>query len=290
MDKKELSIFIFAILVTGFYLIFYQLNLTMASTNIDAINRWTWNDVSNWIDFYSTNTVTVYGTRLEGYASSSIGYIAFNCASTPNGNICGGSAGNWKVSNDGNGNLTGWAWNDGIGWISFDSGSANSAYSYQVIINPSTGEFSGWAWNDIIGWISFNCLNTGTCGTVNYKVVTSWNNHPIVGYLYSSIFDTQSVGGASINSIMWKGIQPSGTLVKFQIASSNSSEGPWNYIGPAGTSADTDIYTGPADTTILINLAHHNNKKYVRYKVYLDSDSSQSQTPQVEDIIINWGP
>ncbi|MCX6758955.1 MAG: PKD domain-containing protein [Candidatus Nealsonbacteria bacterium] len=29
---------------------------------------------------------------------------------------------------------------------------------------------SGWAWSENIGWISFNCTNQGTCGTGNYGV------------------------------------------------------------------------------------------------------------------------
>ncbi|KKS82844.1 MAG: protein of unknown function with transmembrane region [Candidatus Wolfebacteria bacterium GW2011_GWC1_43_10] len=45
------------------------------------------------------------------------------------------------------------------------------------------------------------------------------------GTLYSSTFDTQVSGGAVFNSILWRGDKPSGTNVKFQIASSNSSSG-----------------------------------------------------------------
>jgi hypothetical protein len=107
-----------------------------------------------------------------------------NCNTTPNGDICGTSS--FKVSNNGSGSLAGWAWNDGIGWISFcGNASGGSTLSgsdwicpasptYQVSVSSSTGEFSGWAWNDIAGWISFNCSNTSTCGTVNYKVKTDW--------------------------------------------------------------------------------------------------------------------
>lgn len=274
-------------------IVFFGLGLFLiafAATNIDSNYRYAWNDNLGWIEFYSTNNVIVYYDRIEGYANSSVGSIALNCNSTPNGNICGGPAGNWKISNDGNGNLSGWAWNDVIGWISFDSVTAGSGYFYQTIINPTTGEFSGWAWSESVGWISFNCSNTGTCGTSNYKVFTAWNNLPIVSVIISSIFDTSSVGGASINSIIWKGNLPIGTSVKFQVASSNDSAGPWNYIGPAGTSSEDDVYSAGSDTTIPVNLSHHNNKRYVRYKAYLSSNPSKTQTPTVYDIIINWGP
>lgn len=45
------------------------------------------------------------------------------------------------------------------------------------------------------------------------------------GMLYSSTLDTQIEGGAAFNSLVWQGSKPSGTNVKFQIASSNSSSG-----------------------------------------------------------------
>lgn len=271
----------------------------LAATNIDATYRYAWNDVIGWTDFYSTGVVYVYANRLEGYASSSVGYIALNCNSTPNGNICGGPAGNWKVSNDGDGNLSGWAWNDAIGWISFNSVTATSTYTYQVIVNSSTGDFSGWAWNDIAGWLSFNCSNTGTCGTSNYKVKADWSAAAITGSLTSSIFDTQYASGTAINTIMWQGDKPSGTTVKFQIASSNCSNGAdnppacssgsWTYRGPDGA---INTFYNPTDIGIpvQINLRYHNNHRYFRYQAVLETNNAQTLSPRVDDIIINWSP
>lgn len=291
INNKITIYFLVGLIFTSviFYFLFFILisKGVFASTNIDSANHWAWNDIINWTDFYSTDSVMVYASRLEGYASSSAGFISFNCNSTPEGNICSGPAGNWKVSNDGNGNLSGWAWNDGIGWISFDGTTASSSYPYQVSINSSNGTFSGWAWNDIVGWISFNCSDADACGTSNFYVKTSWTSAPISGYLYSSIFDTQVSGGASINSIMWKG-QLNGGAVSFQIASSNNSSGPWNYLGPDGSASS--VYTAGPSIVIPINLAYHNDQRYVRYKVIIQSDNSQTRTPAINDIIINWGP
>jgi hypothetical protein len=275
-----------------------------AATNILADNppqylHWAWNDTIGWIDFYSTNNVNIYSDRLEGYASSSVGFIALNCNSTPNGNICNPPTLNFKVSNDGSGNLSGWAWNDAIGWISFDSATASSSYPYQVTINPSTGEFSGWAWNDIVGWISFNCSNTNTCGTSDYKVKTNWNTVPATATLTSSIFDTGVSSGVAINTIMWQGNQPSGTSVKFQIASSNCSNGAtnpptcntgsWTYRGPDGSNTTYYTPSGPG-VPAKINLQYHNNHRYFRYKIFLYSDAGKTQSPRVDDVIINYSP
>lgn len=295
--------------------------------------EWAWNDVIGWIDFRPTESpaptdgsviVGVGNTEILGYASSSVGYISLNCATqVPGGPVptCTGGAGLWKVSvNSTNGALAGWAWNDQIGWISF-SGTPN--YGVSITISeggnhcssptpPATcGDFNGWAWNDVIGWISFNCANSGTNGcsvpAIQYKVKTSWVPPPPTlpeGDLTSSIFDTQAVNGAAINTIIWRGTPPagapgnSGDYVKFKIATSDSQSGPWNFIGP--DALDPESYyqntLGP-DHPININLApgHHNNKRYVRYKVFLFpcnpvDGCNPAQGPRIDDIIINWSP
>lgn len=271
-----------------------------ATTNIDSAKRYAWNEAIGWIDFNTTGTVTVLTNSLEGYASSATGDLALNCNTTRNGNICAGPAGNWKVSNDGQGNLTGWAWDDGIGWVSFCGGAQTAdcpgTVSYQVTINPSNGSFSGWAWNEAVGWISFNCSDAGICGTSNYSVKTSWVAVTVNGLLWSSVYDTGDTNGVAPNAILWQGTQPTGTSVQFQFASSNCSNGAtnptcdtgtWSYVGPDGTSATYYSPAGPNLATML-NLANHNNKRYFRYKARIDSNYAQTLTPTVDDIIINW--
>ena len=280
-----LFVLLFVVILIFTFLIF---NYADAATNIDATYKYAWNDVIGWIDFYSTGNVNVSSTQLSGYASSSVGFIALDCATSPNGDICATS--NFKVSNDGNGNLTGWAYNDAIGWISFDSGTASSSYAYQVTVNTSTGDFSGWAWNDIVGWISFNCLQPNICATSNYKVKTSWVVlGALTADLTSSVFDTGVSTGVAINTIMWQGNLPTDTGVKFQISSSASSTGPWSYFGPDGS--NTTYYQPTGDNVpSQINLAYHNNHRYFRYKIFLTSNAAQTLSPRVDDVIINWSP
>lgn len=289
--NKNILILIFVILFLISFIIVF------AATNIDSSNRWAWNDLIGWIDFYGTNTVNVSSQQLTGYASSSVGDISLDCATTRNGNIC--SQSNYKVINDGMGNLSGWGWNDVYGWISFCGGQNISTCPgstiYQVKIDPTTGDFSNYAWNDIIGWISF-CGKPGGGGgcastTISYKVNTSWRATSTSGYLDSSIYDTGVSGGAQINSILWKGNLPSGTQVRFKIASSNSSTGPWNFVGPNGLTDEADYY-GPIspNTSYPVNYILHNNHRYFRYRVILVSDQAQSNSPVIDDIIINWSP
>lgn len=312
------AVFICFIVVIGLSLAigFYS---AFADTNIESFDRWAWSDTIGWIDFYYFQNVNISDSELNGYASSSVGPISLNCDSTPNGNICGAS--NFKVSNDGSGNLAGWAYNDAIGWISFCgnalggstlSGSVwicPASPTYQVLINSETGDFSGWAWNDFAGWISFNCGNTGTCGTASYKNNTSWRPGgpppppllPVAsGTLISSTYETSyySVEGAALNSIMWQGTLGSLSAVKFQVASSNCSNGAtnyplcnsgnWSYLGSLGTASSYYSTAGP-DVPVRLRLQDHNNKRYFRYKIFMDIGEGGT-SPTVQDVIMNWSP
>lgn len=302
--------------------------VAFAATNIDTNypNYYAWSDTIGWIDMLTTGTVNIAADGLEGYAQFGPGggpynYISFDCATGPAGSNC--TSVDYGVVNDANGNLSGWAWSDAIGWISFDchnpeTGGSSPDYScaqslYQVKINPQ-GDFGGWAWNDIAGWISFNCSQTETgnqCATSNYKVKSAWTPGPAKGSLVSGTFDTKVPGGASFNYIVWKGSLNNGR-VAFQLATSNCDNGATNaptcdqnigwggskvsgdgaFLGPGGTPVDEDSYvtSGPDVPVGLVNQATHNNRRYFRYKVFLETDSSQSATPVVNDVIVNWSP
>lgn len=266
--------------------------VVLAATNISATpeEHFAWNDVIGWIDFYSTNTVEVSSTKLTGYASSSAGDISLDCATTRSGNICGTS--NYSVLNDGLGNLSGWGWNDAYGWISFCGGLSSSdcpgSTAYRVLIDPDTGVFTNYAWNDVVGWISFNCADPGVCGTSNYKVKTSWIATSTSGTVESNIYDTGAAAGAQLNSFLWHGNQPTGTRVEFQFASSNSTSGPWTFIGPDGTA--NSYYTVAPDTSENIGLGLHTNRRYFRYKIILYSDKAQRLSPRVDEVVVNWSP
>jgi hypothetical protein len=275
-----------------------------ASTNISATStdHWAWNDVTGWIDFYNTGNVNVNSLRMTGYASSSIGPISFDCATSASGNVCGSS--NYAVYNDGLGGLTGFAWNDTYGWISFCGGQGTSdcpnnpgGVLYQTLIDHNTGIFQGtassFAWNDVVGWLSFNCLNGAgggsVCGTSNYRVATSWRAVSATGTIDSATFDTGVGGGAQINSVFWKGSQPAGTLVGFQFATSNASSGPWSFLGPDGT-VNTYYYPTAVNASMPVDYTIHDNQRYFRYRASLFTDAAQRVSPRVDDVIVNWSP
>lgn len=297
-NKNSIFIFIaiFALLLSGF-------KTASAATTIYSANRYAWNDVIGWIDFYVYDNVVVTSSEITGYASSSVGAIGLNCNSTPNGDTC--SAHNWKVSNDGSGTLSGWAWNDNIGWISFNCSNVVSACdtsNYSVTVDGD-GYFNGWAWNDAVGWISFNKANcdadangytdVGACGGDNsttvaydYKVRTT-PSVSTTASLISSVFDTGAANGVNFSAIIYQGTKPSGTNVRFQFASSNSDSGPWTYMGTDGSASTYYAPSGP-DIPELFIYAQHANKRYFRYKIFLESDQTQTITPTVTDVTVIW--
>ncbi len=285
--KNLFGIFVFSF-VSFLNLIFFA-GIAGAATNISSstTGHWAWNDIIGWMDFYNTNTITVGAYGLTGYASSTAGDISLDCHTTRSGNICGVS--NYQVTNDGSGNLSNWAWNDQYGWISFDCNNNGGCgqSNYRVYID-ALGDFQNYAWNDAIGWISFNCANYAGCGSSNYKVATTWIATSTTATLDSSTYDTGSAGGAQLNSVMWRGTLSAGTSVRFQFASSNSSSGPWSYMGTDGTS-NTYYNTGP-DASLKLDYSFFNNFRYFRYRISLISDQSQQYSPRVDEVLINWSP
>ena len=304
--------------------------ITQAATNISssAGEYFAWNDISGWWDMYSNNTIEVQGSKIVGYASSTLGEISFDCGTSPGGNICGASqygvcnglnatkdSGGNCANADASGWLSGYAWSDALGWISFSCinndpscGTPLASSTYWGVTLDTNGDFKGYAWSDIGGWISFNCGNVGSsCSPYSYKVNTAWRSTSTIALLDSAVIDTQSVGGATLNSITWKGTNNANstgqqTNVDFQIAISNNSSGPWDFIGPSGTSADyysascESSFKGgvnaggnaPKDTPICIDPAQVKNMRYLRYRVRMRSNLIQTDTPRIDDIILNW--
>lgn len=315
MKEKLIPVVILAVLLSAGFLFFsnYTNIKASANTNIDSVDRFAWDDLSGWWDFHSTDTVVVRGTKIDGYATSTegFGYMSLDCATSPSGNICETSTygicnGPGPKQSDGTcpnanalGILTGYAWNDQIGWISFNcvnhDGCDTSNYKVEI---DADGNFFGYAWNDVSGWISFNCANHGGCSESNYKVVTEWRSEPITGYLESAVFDTVAEGGVVLNSITWHGELPSGTSVDFQVAVSDSSEGPWNFEGPTdnsdyyGAPCATGIKGGvgdaPSGEPICVNPEKTKDKRYLRYRVRMQSNLLQDETPRIDDVILNW--
>ncbi len=90
---------------------------------------------------------------------------------------------NTEVSAEVSHNMSGYAWSDTVGWISFnctDSGSCGSS-DYGVGVNETSGDLFGYAWSSNIGWISFTasdlvgCPGGGSCtANLSGSNLTGW--------------------------------------------------------------------------------------------------------------------
>lgn len=117
--------------------------------------------------------------------------------------------------------------------------------------------------------------------------VNSGASYQTTGSLESPIFDTRQIGGASYQYVMWRGDKPSGTSVDFQFASSNSTSGPWTYVG--SDCLPSSSYSNVLfDTPLMITQACHTGQRYFRYLVKLNGDGLN--TPIIRDIILGWSP
>ena len=133
--------------------------LPALSENIDPDedgSQYAYSEVLGWLDFEPAGGygMEVTDDLIAGYIRTSDGkWISLSCDNSDeyySMDFC--------VMNDGHGNLSGYAWGEGIGWISFSNKDKNSAApkeEYGVKINPDTGKFSGRAWG-YDGWIDFD--------------------------------------------------------------------------------------------------------------------------------------
>jgi hypothetical protein len=154
-------------------------------------------------------------------------------------------------------------------WVGDKEISINGYYGAEVGTGGTYGNFTG-------GVVPLRAPLTGTSNT---------------GTLDSTTFDTGVASGTQLNSVLWQGALNNGA-VKFQFAVSNSSSGPWNFIGPDNTTST--FFTGNPGASI--NLVSTNNLygynlfagyRYFRYRATLVLGDS---SPRVDDVVVNWSP
>jgi hypothetical protein len=79
-------------------------------------------------------------------------------------------------------------------------------------------------------------------------------------------------------TLSWTGSTPANTTIKFQVAGSGSDSGPFNFVGPDGTSATFFTSSGAS-------LSQFSGLRYLEYKAYL-STTSISTKPVLNDVTL----
>jgi hypothetical protein len=80
------------------------------------------------------------------------------------------------------------------------------------------------------------------------------------------------------STLSWSATTPANTAVKFQVAGSNSENGPFNFVGPDNTPATFFTTSGSS-------LDQFYGKRYLKYKAILES-TDPLVTPTVDDVTI----
>jgi hypothetical protein len=169
------------------------------------------------------------------------------------------------------------------------------------IINPSTA--GNYTYTLGMTPSGVTIYGVGAKLELTYKYVPTSCGLPPTGELTSVVFDTtgSDIIKPAYNSIMWQGTLNSGNgRVRFQLATSDSPSGPWNYYGSSDNGVTCNSaawYDAPvADTPVEIICAeaYHNNQRYFRYIVQLCSNNDCVKpgdiSPLVDDVIVNWSP
>ena len=101
---------------------------------------------------------------------------------------------------------------------------------------------------------------------------------PSSGTFVSSVKDANPASGSSAEwtTLTFAATTPAGTDVKFQVAASNSSSGPFVFVGPDGT-PDTFFTTSGAD------LSQFDGFRYLEYEAFLSTTDS-STTPTLSSV------
>ena len=148
---------------------------------------------------------------------------------------------------------------------------------------PSSRGYTSLVWDDVRNdAIMFG----GWDGNNNLYDVWTWKGQPVLrtsGNVESSTFDTG--GNATYTTLSWlpTRFHPSvgSDPLKFQLATSKSSTGPWTYVGPDGTASTYYTTSGQAISPV------HNGNRYARYKVFFNS-ADNSVTPYLNNVTIGY--
>jgi len=132
-----------------------------ASSTISTQQRWSWSSGAGWMNWRtsSTNGVVVGQYSCSGWIySSSCGWIHAGDGTPTNGvQYSNVDATDYGINHDGEGHLTGFAWCESSGWVSFEWTNKEAADSPRIDLK--TGSMRGYAWGGSLGWISLSNIS-----------------------------------------------------------------------------------------------------------------------------------
>ena len=128
-----------------------------AQSNIDPAHKFAWQEnvgCTNWRDAGDgAQGVEVLSDHIAGFIwCENIGFINVG-RSGPYAPATSQTGSDFGVNVAPDGSLSGYAWGENVGWITFDTSTlgANAAR-----YDDSTGRFHGYAWGENIGWLNLD--------------------------------------------------------------------------------------------------------------------------------------
>ncbi|MEO6355248.1 MAG: T9SS type A sorting domain-containing protein [Ferruginibacter sp.] len=116
-----------------------------------------------------------------------------------------------------------------------------------------------------------------TPGSTDVRFTTYMvNPNPIAGDFTSQVQDAGAL--LTFSGLGFTANKPAGTDIKFQVAASNHTAGPFTFVGPDGTAAS---YFTNTNTSLL----QFTNVQYIQYKAYLNAANGYA-LPTVNDVNI----
>ena len=94
--------------------------------------------------------------------------------------------------------VSGYAWSETGGWISFNATNRGDAADYGVNVDPLTGNFSGYAWSDIAGWISFEPSDITASPSCGMPATLSTTTNKVSGWARVLSGKNNGLGGGCI--------------------------------------------------------------------------------------------
>ncbi|MDP6387982.1 MAG: hypothetical protein QGG63_01770 [Candidatus Pacebacteria bacterium] len=111
-------------------------------------------------------------------------------------------------------NMSGWAWSDNIGWISFNCTDTNSCGTVDYGVNAvANGNLSGYAWSDNVGWITFNESDLSGCpsGECTAKLI----DDNLLGWARALSYGDEWDGWISLNGPNYGVVKNGNSLKEF---------------------------------------------------------------------------
>ncbi len=162
-----------------------------------------------------------------------------------------------------------WQYTAGAAWAAISTFNSPPARNYHAMAGDSG--------NDVV--LVYGGLNPGSS-----RLGDTWSlgaSYAAAGKYTSAVFNA---GGASVNwdRIFWNQTAPSPHFLRFQIATSITPGGPFNFIGGAGCTVSS-YYTSPN----AVICAANDGQQYLKFLADFGSFDTQF-TPSMEDVTISY--